>query len=204
MRPPAGIAQSGPVAADPLDEQPLIHSPWKKFCFKAPSQPDLSQICVTRMDVRLETGAALATAELIDPGTNKKNTLRITVPCRVQYSSGVHVSLDGRDAMSANYQMCHVSGRFADFEASTEFIQAMKRSKSLLVQVANWKGKTKTITLPLEQFAQANDQVVDPEVLKAEIEAARRRLNPAYRPTICAGAGSDACFWNSKVARPPQ
>jgi len=171
--------------ADPHHKQMNIYLPWDKMCGR--------RACTLTAKVKLESGALLATAELIYRRDEEPKILRIEVPPGVQTTSGVRVSLDGREAAFGNYYDCHADACVAYLEWSGTLVAAMKKARNLSVQVINAAGKAVTISIPLKQFARASEMEV------VELETKLESLRDAA-PTQCAGAGSAACFWNSPMS----
>src|SRR5580692_9979334 len=75
--PPQGQAQGGG------DQVQLIFSPWTKFCLKG-QDATAKQVCFTGKDARIESGMPVVAAVLIEPESEPKKILRVTLPLGMQ------------------------------------------------------------------------------------------------------------------------
>jgi len=173
-------------------EQPqLLWSPWTKFCVKPDEKGP--QVCVTGRDGRLESGFPMIGAALMEPESDPtKKILRVTLPLGMAIQPGTRVNVDQGQTLSAPYTMCVPTGCMADYEASAELVDKMKKGQRLVVQGLNFQGGVFELTVPLAEFAKANEgAAVDPKVfsdqqrklqedLQRRAEEARKKLeNPA-------------------------
>ncbi len=168
--------------ADPKTQQPqgtpelppLVFSPWTKFCLKGDAKP--KQACFTGKDGRVETGQPVVVAVLIEPEGERK-ILRITLPLGMLLMHGTRVIIDQGQPMTAPFVICFNNGCLADYEASEELVNNMKRGKGLAVQAFNGAGTPITLVLPLDDFAKAYDgPPSDPEKVEKEQEALQRQM----------------------------
>jgi invasion protein IalB len=143
-------------------EQPqMIWSPWVKIC-----QNEEPKYCVTGRDGRLESGALMVAAALIEPAGEGQKSLRVTLPLGMALLAGTRVIVDQGQPMSAPYVLCVPEGCFADYEASGELVAKLKKSQGLIVQAVNFQGTQFQLVVPLAEFAKANDgPPIDPKVL---------------------------------------
>jgi invasion protein IalB len=176
-------------------EQPqLLWSPWTKFCEK-PEDKSAPQFCLTARDGRLESGFPMIGAALLEPEGDPKKILRVTLPLGMAIQPGTKVNVDQGQTLNAPYTMCVPQGCMADYEASPELVDKLKKGQRLVVQGINYQGNLFELTVPLAEFAKAYEGTpVDPRVfaeqqrklqedLQRRAEEARKKLEgqPATR-----------------------
>src|SRR5438093_3242296 len=179
--PPAEQQQAQPV------EPQLIFSPWTKFCLKG-QEANAKQVCFTGKDGRVESGMPVVAAVLIEPEGENKKLLRVTLPLGMSIQFGTRVIVDNGQPMTGPYVICFQNGCMADYEASNELVEKLKRGQRLVVQGINGSNQAITLELPLNDFAKAyTGPPTDPQVFEAQqkklqdelqkrAEDARRRL----------------------------
>jgi invasion protein IalB len=181
-KPPAKPAPAPAQAAPPAEGQPaqgqgndqvqLIFSPWTKFCLKG-QEANAKQVCFTGKDARIESGMPVVAAVLIEPETEPKKILRVTLPLGMQLVHGTRVIIDQNQPMTAPYVICFTNGCMADYEASADMITKMKSGQGLVVQAINSTGQPISLVLPLTDFAKAYD---GPPTDPKEFEASQKKL----------------------------
>jgi invasion protein IalB len=177
--------QAGP-AAEPQQAQPhpvqaqngqqqvqLIFSPWTKFCLKGqpgqPVDPNAKQVCFTGKDARVESGQPVAAAVLIEPQGQDRKILRITLPLGMQLVHGTRLIVDQNTPMTAPYVICFTNGCMADYEASADLINKLKKGKGLVLQAINATGQPISLVMPLNDFAKAYEGApTDPKVFEEQ------------------------------------
>lgn len=165
----------GPQAGQ---EQPpqMIFSPWTKFCLKN-KDPNPKQVCFTGKDARLESGMPVLAAVLIEPEGDPKKILRVTLPLGMQLVHGTRVIIDQNQPMTAPYVICFTNGCMADYEASAQMIEQLKKGKGLIVQAINANGQPISLVLPLNDFAKAYEgPPTDPKVFEAQQQKLQEEL----------------------------
>jgi invasion protein IalB len=160
--PPAQKPTEQPQQQAAAPEQPqMVWSPWVKIC-----QSEDPKYCVTGRDGRLESGALMVAAALIEPMGEGQKSLRVTLPLGMALLPGTRVIVDQGQPMSAPYVLCVPEGCFADYEASGELVGKLKKGQGLIVQAVNFQGTQFQLVVPLAEFAKANDgPPIDPKVL---------------------------------------
>lgn len=154
---------------------PLVFSPWTKFCLKG-QEAKPKQACFTGKEGRVETGQPVVVAVLIEPEGERK-ILRVTLPLGMLLLQGTRVIVDQGQPMTAPFVICFNNGCLADYEASDELVNNMKRGKGLVVQAFNGAGQPISLVLPLDEFAKAYDgPPSDPKKIEAEQEELQRQL----------------------------
>ena len=183
--PPPAAQQKG--APPPAGQQPpaqaqgpqLNFSPWAKVCPK-PSETNSQKVCFTGKDGRVDTGLPLVAAVVIEAEGQPKKMLRITMPLGMALQPGTRVIVDDGQPISAPYVTCIPNGCMADYEASQELIDHMKKGKGLALQAINGNGQPVSITLPLAEFAKAHD---GPPMDQKDFEDLQRKLQQP-RPNV--------------------
>jgi invasion protein IalB len=196
--PPAAQQPQAPTGQQP-QQQPvqLIYSPWTKFCLQD-KQPQAKKVCFTGKDARIESGMPVASAVLIEPDGSPKKIFRVTVPLGMALVNGTRVIIDQNAPMTAPFVFCVPTGCMADYEASADMVNTMKKGKGLFIQAIKVDGQAITIPLPLADFAKAYEgPPTDPKAFKEQqdklqqelqrrAEEARRKLE-AQHPTQPSG-----------------
>jgi invasion protein IalB len=168
--PPQGQAQGGG------DQVQLIFSPWTKFCLKG-QEANAKQVCFTGKDARIESGMPVVAAVLIEPETEPKKILRVTLPLGMQLIHGTRVIIDQNQPMTAPYVICFTNGCMADYEATADMITKMKSGQGLVVQAINSTGQPISLVLPLTDFAKAYDgPPTDPKVFEEQQKKLQEEL----------------------------
>ncbi|MFZ0609929.1 MAG: invasion associated locus B family protein [Xanthobacteraceae bacterium] len=186
----AALAQPKPAAKKPAaptqapagqaaQQQPvqLIYSPWTKFCLKNQHDPNAKQVCFTGKDARIESGMPVVAAVLIEPEGEPKKILRVTLPLGMQLIHGTRVIIDQNQPMTAPYVICFTNGCMADYEATPDMINKMKKGQGLVVQAINSTGQPISLVLPLTDFAKAYDgPPTDPKVFEEQQKKLQEEL----------------------------
>ena len=188
-KPPAAPAAPAPQAQPPAQapggaeqqqqqqQVQLIYSPWTKFCLKNPNDPNAKQVCFTGKDARIESGMPVVAAVLIEPQGDPKKILRVTLPLGMQLIHGTRVIIDQNQPMTAPYVICFTNGCMADYEATTDMINKMKKGQGLVVQAINSTGQPISLVLPLADFAKAYDgPPTDPKVFEEQQKKLQEEL----------------------------
>jgi invasion protein IalB len=178
---PPGDAQQAPPAAQGQaqgggDQVQLIFSPWTKFCLKG-QETNAKQVCFTGKDARIESGMPVVAAVLIEPESEPKKILRVTLPLGMQLIHGTRVIIDQNQPMTAPYVICFTNGCMADYEATADMITKMKSGQGLVVQAINSTGQPISLVLPLTDFAKAYDgPPTDPKVFEEQQKKLQEEL----------------------------
>jgi invasion protein IalB len=154
----------------------LIYSPWTKFCLKG-QDPNAKQVCFTGKDARIESGMPVVAAVLIEPESEPKKILRVTLPLGMQLIHGTRVIIDQSQPMTAPYVICFTNGCMADYEATPDMVTKMKSGQGLVVQAINSTGQPISLVLPLADFAKAYDgPPTDPKVFEEQQKKLQEEL----------------------------
>jgi invasion protein IalB len=181
---PAPI-QGAPAQPAATDQQPpnLIYSPWTKFCLKG-QEANARQVCFTGKDARLESGMPVVAAVLIEPENEPKKVLRVTLPLGMQIVHGTRIIIDQGQPAQGPYVICFTNGCMADYDATVDMINRLKKGQQLAVQAINSNGSPISLNLPLSDFAKAYDgPPTDPKVFEEQQkklqDELQRRANEA-------------------------
>jgi invasion protein IalB len=174
---PAPGAAAKPAGG--VEIPPLNYSPWTKVCMKV-QEGNAQQVCYTGKEGRLDTGMMVIGAVLIEPEGSPTKILRVTLPLGMLLPQGTRAIVDQGQPMTAPYLICAPNGCMADYEASNELIDKLKKGQSLVVQGMNNQGQAVSLPLPLPEFAKAHDgPPTDPKALeerqKKEQEAFQKK-----------------------------
>jgi invasion protein IalB len=166
---PAAQAPAPAPGGDQQQQAQLIYSPWTKFCLKNNNDPAAKQVCFTGKDARIESGMPVVAAVLIEPEGEPKKILRVTLPLGMQLVHGTRVILDQNQPLTAPYVICFTNGCMADYDASADMIDKMKKGQGLAIQAINSTGQPISLVLPLNDFAKAYDgPPTDPKVFEEQ------------------------------------
>jgi invasion protein IalB len=189
---PAPTAQKQPAAPAPQPQQQaqqpaqggqqdqqvqLIYSPWTKFCLKG-QEPNAKQICFTGKDGRIESGQPVIAAVVIEPEGEPKKLLRVTLPLGMKLVDGTRIMVDtDANAQTGPYVICFANGCMADYEATADLLDRLKKGQNLIIQAINANNQPLTLPLPLGDFAKAYDgPPTDPKVFEDQQKKLQEEL----------------------------
>jgi len=183
---PQASAQSGLLPR-------LIFSPWVKLCNKA--DPEAKRTCVTVKDGRMESGELVVSVAVIEMDGEPRKLLRISLPYGVNLQSGARLIVDQGKPATAPFAACvspkvPPGGCVADYDATPELIDAMKKGQILTVQAILMNSEAMSPQLELFEFATAFDgPATDPKVFEEQQKKLQNnglirddRLQPNLRP----------------------
>jgi invasion protein IalB len=174
---PSAPAQGQAAPAQGQAQAPqLIYSPWAKFCGKG-QDANAKQVCFTGKDARTEAGVPVIAAALIEPEGEPKKLFRITLPAPLQLQYGTRVIIDQDQPMTGPFFTCFSNGCMADYEATAEMIQKLKKGQTLTIQAINLAGSAISFPLPLGDFAKAHEgPPTDPKVFEEQQKKLQEEL----------------------------
>lgn len=173
--PGAQPGQPGQQADAPAPQ--LIYSQWLKFCVGPDGQPvdqkdaaaKAKQVCMTGIDVRLESGQPIVAMVAFDPPAENPKIMRITLPVGMQLQHGTRIVIDQGQPLTAPYVTCFANGCMADYPLDADTIGKFKKGKSAAVQGINFNGSAISVPVPLTEFAKIFDGApADPKVLEQQ------------------------------------
>lgn len=163
-----------PPPMQPAQQQPqLIFSPWVKLCNKDPAA-NSKQICVTVKDGRVETGLLVVSVALIEMEGDTRKLIRISMPYGVALQHGTRLIVDQDTPMTSPFITClppavPPGGCIADYEATVDTINKMKKGNYLTVQAIHMNSQPMSPQLTLNGFAKAYDgPPTDPKVFEEQ------------------------------------
>ena len=172
---PAPAQKQAPQQGTPEAPQ-LIFSPWTKFCLKG-QEANAKQVCFTGKDGRVESGQPVVAAVLIEPDGEPRKILRVTLPLGMSLQPGTRVIIDQGQPITGPYVICFNNGCMADYEATADLINTMKKGQGLVVQGINGAGQALSLVLPLNDFAKAYDgPPTDPKVFEEQQKKLQEEL----------------------------
>jgi invasion protein IalB len=196
---PAQQAQPQAQPQQPAAEQPqLIFSPWVKLCNKDPD-PNSKRICVTVKDGRVESGLLVVSVAVIEMDGEQRKLMRVSMPYGVALQHGTRMIIDQGQPATSPFVTClppvvPPGGCIADYEATTDLVNRMKKGQLLTVQAIHMNGQPMSPQLQLADFAKALDgPPTDPKVfeeqqkklqdeLQKRADEARKRLESQQQP----------------------
>ena len=159
----------------------LIYSPWTKFCMKG-KDPSAKEVCFVGKDARTEALQPAGAAVLIEPGGQAKRILRVTVPGPVQMQQGARIIIDTELPITGTFVTCLANGCLADYEATPNLIDRLKKGRMLTLQAIKLDGKVVTFPLPLadqsgNSFQKAHEgPPADPKAFEARQKKLQEEL----------------------------
>jgi invasion protein IalB len=203
--PPQAAPQAQQGAAPAGGDAPqLIFSPWVKLCNKD-ADPKAKRICVTVKDGRVESGLLVVSVAIIEMDGEAKKLLRMSLPYGVALQHGTRLIVDQGTPATSPFVTClppvvPPGGCIADYEASVDLINKMKKGQILTVQAIHMNGQAMSPQLDLRDFAKAYDgPPTDPKVfeeqqkklqdeLQKRAEEARKKLESQPPQAAAPGA----------------
>ena len=198
---PAQAAPAAPQqqAGNGGEAPQLIFSPWVKLCNKD-ADPKAKRVCVTVKDGRVESGLLVVSVAVIEMDGEAKKLLRMSLPYGVNLQYGTRLIVDQGEPATAPFVTClppvvPPGGCIADYDATAEMINAMKKGQLLTVQAIHMNSQAMSPQLDLRDFGKAIDgPPTDPKVfeeqqkklqeeLQKRAEKARERLENQQQPT---------------------
>jgi invasion protein IalB len=167
-----------------LTPEELVYSPWTKLCRRG---QDTKQVCFTSKAGRLRNGIVAVTAVLMEQEDRPKKILRVTLPLGMSIQPGTRVIVDRGRPMTGAYVICFASGCIADYEASEELIDTLKKGQDLVVEGVRGTGRAVSLVLPLADFAKAFEGPPTDPAFKAPLRQPPKSwqddtLQPHLRP----------------------
>ena len=181
--------------ANSAENLAAVQTPWVKLCDQVPvderTPPTTKKLCMVVQETRAENGQMLASVQIRDL-EGEKPRLIIAVPVGMSLQPGIRVVLEGGQGQpqpqAMRYEVCLPNACFAQMELQPEFLNRMKRSNQLSIQVVNMNNRAISLGMSLQGFQASYDGApVDPQAydeqqrrLQAELqrrgEEAQRRL----------------------------
>jgi invasion protein IalB len=178
----AAIISGGPAAAAEAAqgntaEMQFTYSPWAKFCGRGSLGG--REVCSTGKEARNRDGQTVIAVSLVEP-TGGSKVLRVLLPSPPQPRSA-RIIIDKEPAIGSAVT-CSVNTCTADYEATSELVDKLKKGQMLQIQVGGLSPIIPFL-LPLadssgNSFAGANEgPPTDPKVFRErqkELERGKR------------------------------
>jgi invasion protein IalB len=144
-----------------------------KLCNKDPD-PNSKRVCVTVKDGRVESGLLVVSVAIIEMDGDQRKLMRMSLPYGVALTHGTRMIVDQGTPATAPFVTClppvvPPGGCIADYEATVDTINRMKKGQLLTVQAIHMNGQPMSPQLDLKDFAKAYDgPPTDPKVFEAQ------------------------------------
>jgi len=154
----------------------LIYSPWAKFCGRGSLGG--REVCFTGKNARTKDGQTFMAATLIEPEGEPKK-FRVTVPSSL-HPRGPRIIIDMEPEISSAFFSCSANTCTADYEATLELVDKLKKGQMLQIQVGGLAPMI-PVLLPLVDssgitFARANEgPPTDPKVFQERQKKEREK-----------------------------
>ena len=163
----------------------LTFSPWVKLCNKTP-EPNAKQICVIVKDGRTDSGLLVVSVALIEMDGEARKLIRISMPYGVALQHGTRMIVDQDTPATSPFVTClppvvPPGGCIADYEASADLINRLKKGQYLTVQAIHMNGQPMSPQLSLADFAKAYD---GPPTDPKKYEEEQKRLHEKFQKPI--------------------
>jgi invasion protein IalB len=176
---PKGQAQQQQPATPAAQEvPPLVYSNWTKLCSKG-AEAGGKTMCRTGNDGRLESGAPMVGAVLMELEGEQRKILQIMLPLGILLPRGTRVLIDNdeQSAMVLPVVVCGGGGCMAQTDANADLIEKLKKGQNLYVQAYNMQQSVFTLSLPLANFAKAYDgPATDPKDVEEQNKKLQEQL----------------------------
>jgi invasion protein IalB len=144
----------------PVVEQPKEGEAAKdgKDAKAAKTEPKKVNVCLTQADVRDKTTALLVGKVAIRQveGQDKPQVLAM-LPLGSVLPAGALVKVDDAEPIKLTYTHCHMEGCVAEATVDQSVVDQMKKGKFVGYFGKDLSGRTLSVPVPLEGFAQAYD-----------------------------------------------
>lgn len=177
-----------------------VESAWVKLCANDPSTE--KRTCIMNQEIRAENGIPIATAMIRTVQDEPKVAFIAVVPNGTLIRAGIRVQVDGGEAKAVPYQLCLENACYGETEATTDFLDTLRKGSQLTVTVMSLDAKPMVIPFSLVGFtktfesegldanaAQQQQQQLNEE-LQRRAEEARQRLIEQQRQQRGAPAGN--------------
>lgn len=155
--------QPAPPAAAPAAPQsikvPLKAAPeqsdWLKVCDEDPSIKKV--VCYTTRDFVAENNQPVMAVAFYAVKDDSNRFARFLVPLTFMIQPGIRFSVEGSQPINARFQICLPQGCFVQGDLNDAAIAAIKKGKSLRIDMQNQLGQEVNFEVPLDGFAKGYD-----------------------------------------------
>ncbi len=128
---------------------------WLKVCGEDPSVK--KTICYTTRDFVAENNQPVMAVAIYSVKEDTRRFVRFLVPLTFLIQPGIRFSADGQQPVNAKFQVCLQQGCFVEGELNDAAITALKKAKTLRIDMQNQIGQEVNFEVPLEGFGKAYD-----------------------------------------------
>ncbi len=149
---------------------------WTKVCGKDPSAN--KQVCYTTRDFSAEAGKPPVLALAVyDIQGDDQRIVRMLMPIGLMLRPGFRFTVEGQPPIDGTYEICFPNGCFAEAKVKGSMLDAMKKAKSVDVNVRNRDSAEVIFQVPLDGFGPAFDgPAIDPKVLQDQQQKLQAEL----------------------------
>lgn len=142
----------------------MLYSPWIRYCGKGRrnragelQDGDAKPVCVTLAEARRGGGEFLVRVAVFEPAGNERKLLRVSLSPNLRRWERVSMFLDGEPPRSADAARCYGGDCLVDFAVNADFVAKLKTGRHLRLEATTEPGEVASYTLPLGDFAKANE-----------------------------------------------
>lgn len=170
---PAAPAANGAPQAPQSQQAVAVPTPWTKRCVVEPKSK--KQVCEIAQALLAETGQFLMSITISEMQDNAKKGLTIVTPIGMLLPPGVRVHIDQHQLpKDIPYSACIAPPNqpavcIAEMEVDTAFINQLKKSQHIRVQVINGQRRTIDFLFTTKEFAKVYDGApIDEKAMAAQ------------------------------------
>ena len=149
---------------------------WTKVCGKDPSAN--KQVCYTTRDFSAEPGKPPVLALAVyDIQGDDQRIVRMLMPIGLMLRPGFRFTVEGQTPIDGTYEICFPNGCFAEAKIKGSLLEAIKKAKTVDVNVRNRDSAEVIFQVPLDGFGVAFDgPAIDPKVLQDQQQKLQAEL----------------------------
>ncbi len=149
---------------------------WTKVCGKDPSAN--KQVCYTTRDFSAEPGKPPVLALAVyDIQGDDQRIVRMLMPIGLMLRPGFRFTVEGQPPIDGTYEICFPNGCFAEAKIKGPLLDAIKKAKTVDVNVRNRDSAEVIFQVPLDGFGGAFDgPAIDPKVLQDQQQKLQAEL----------------------------
>jgi invasion protein IalB len=133
----------------------ITYSPWRKLCFRAVQDSDVTMVCRTAISGKWDNGQTVLKVDLIERESNPNARLQIFVPPGLFLQPGIKATVDNGTPVHVPYVICLANGCVAGTVAEPAFLRELETGRTLALEAVNPNVLTIIASLRLDDFAKA-------------------------------------------------
>src|SRR5581483_1057965 len=173
--------QAAPAQQQQSQQAVVVPSPWTKRCIEEPTSK--KKICEIAQALFAETGQFLMSATIQEMQDNPRKGMTIVAPMGMLLPPGVRIHIDQQQLPNdIPYIACvtppnQPPGCIAELEIDNNFINLLKKSQIMRIQVINGQRRTIDFVFATKDFAKAYDgPAVDEKAMAAQRDKLKEEL----------------------------